>query len=156
MKTASACGRRHSVSAFLFAAGLASATALASDIRVEGILIWGTNDGKPPSAKLKPVQEQTAEKLRRVFKWKHYFEVNRQTAVIPSRGTNRLVMSKECEVEISELEGPKVAYRLIGKGNPVQRTVAALSKGDSLVVAGSDKNETAWFVLITELDPIKK
>jgi hypothetical protein len=45
-----------------------------------------------------------------------------------------------------------VAYRLIGKGNPVNKTVAALTKGESIVIAGEGVNETAWFVVITETE----
>ena len=124
----------------------------AADIKVEAVLVWGTNDEKPKDANLKALDKPTTEKLRKIFKWKNYFEVNRKTAAIPSRSSSKIAMSKECEVEITELEGPKVAYRLIGKGNPVNKTVAALSKGESIVIAGEGVNETAWFVVITEIE----
>lgn len=124
----------------------------AADIKVESVLVWGTNDEKPKDANLKALDKTTTEKLRKVFKWKNYFEVNRKVATIPSRASGKITMSKECEVEITEMEGPKVAYRLIGKGNPVNKTVAALSKGESIVIAGEGVNETAWFVVITEID----
>ena len=125
----------------------------AAELRLEGKLIWGTNDEKSPDAKHKPVDEVTAAKLRKVFKWKNYFEVNRKTAVIPSRGTGQLVMSQQCVVEITELAGPRVEVKLIGKGKPVNRTTTqGLSKGESFVLAGDDKNDCAWFVIITELE----
>jgi len=124
----------------------------AADIKVEAVLIWGTNDEKPKDANLKAPDKATTEKLRKIFKWKNYFEVSRTKAAIPSRSSSKIAVSKECEVEITELEGPKVAYRLIGKGNPVNKTVAALSKGESIVIAGEGVNETAWFVVITETE----
>jgi hypothetical protein len=124
----------------------------AADIKVEAVLVWGTNDEKPKDANLKALDKATAEKLSKVFKWKNYFEVNRKKATIPSRSSSKIAVSKECEVEITEMEGPKVAYRLIGKGNPVNKTVAALTKGESIVIAGEGVNETAWFVVITETE----
>jgi hypothetical protein len=126
--------------------------ASAADIKIEAVLVWGTNDEKPQDANLKVLDKQTTERLRKVFKWKNYFEVNRKAATIPSRTSSKITMSKECELEITEMEGPKVAYRLIGKGNPVNKTVAALSKGESIVIAGEGVNETAWFVVITETE----
>jgi len=126
--------------------------AVASDIKVEAVLVWGTNGEKPKDANLKVADKATTEKLGKVFKWKNYFEVSRKSASIPSRSSSKIAVSKDCEVEITELEGAKVAYRLIGKGNPVNKTVAALSKGESFVIAGEDKNETAWFIVITETE----
>jgi hypothetical protein len=136
----------------LLAGLLLAAGASASDIKVEAVLAWGTNGEKPKDANLKVLDKATTEKLTKVFKWKNYFEVNRKKATIPSRSSSKIAVSKECEVEITELEGSKVAYRLIGKGNPVNKTVVALSRGESFVIAGEDKNETAWFIVITETD----
>lgn len=124
----------------------------AADIKVEAVLVWGTNDQKPKDANLKALDKAITEKLSKVFKWKNYFEVSRKKATIPSRSSSKIAVSKECEVEITEMEGPKVAYRLIGKGNPVNKTVAALTKGESIVIAGEGVNETAWFVVITETE----
>lgn len=124
----------------------------ASDIKVEAVLVWGTNGEKPKDGNLKVADKVTTEKLAKVFKWKNYYEVSRKSASIPSRSSSKLGVSKDCEVEITELEGAKVAYRLIGKGNPVNKTVVALTKGESFVIAGEDKNETAWFIVITETE----
>jgi hypothetical protein len=126
--------------------------AQAAQIKVEGRLIWGTNDEKFSDPKFKPVDAATAEKFRKIFQWKRYFEVNRKTTVVPSRGAGKLEMSKKCVIEITELEGPKVEVTLIGEGNPVNKTVKPLSKGESFTIAGDCKDGSAWFVLITELD----
>jgi len=124
----------------------------AAQIKVEGRLIWGTNDEKFSDPKFKPVDAVTAEKFKKIFQWKRYFEVNRKTAVVPSRGAGKLEMSDKCIIEITELEGPKVEVKLIGEGKPVNKTVKPLSKGESFTIAGDCKDGSAWFVLITELD----
>ena len=136
-------------------AGLLSLTAfpmVASELKLEAKLIWGTNDGNNPKKDQPPVDDVTAAKLRKVFKWKHYFLVNKQTKVIPSRGSNKFKLSEDCTVEITELEGPRVEFQVIGKGIPVHKTIKELGKGEDFVYSGNDKNETAWFVMITDLD----
>jgi hypothetical protein len=126
--------------------------AWAANIKLEAKLIWGTNDEKSPNPDHKPVDPATAEKLRKTFKWRNYFVVNRLVKPVPSRGTNTFALSKRCIVEIKELEGPRVEVKLIGEGKQVHKTTKTLSKGEWFVYSGDDKNESAWFVIITELD----
>jgi hypothetical protein len=130
--------------------GFAAAELRAEDLNIEALLIWGTNADKSPDASHKPVDKVTAEKLRNVFKWKNYFLVNKQNVVIPSRSTKQIQLSKQCAIEITELPGPKVEVKLIGDHKPVNKTVKPLSKGERFVIAGDDKNESAWFVVITQ------
>lgn len=127
-------------------------SAFAAELKLEAKLIWATNDDKSPDPNHKAVDPATAEKLRKVFKWKNYFVVNRVVKTVPSRGSNRFELSKQCTVEIRELEGPRVEVKLIGEGKEVHKTTKALTKGEWFTYAGDDKNESAWFVIITELD----
>ena len=124
----------------------------AAQLKVELKLIWGTNDQTTANPKRKPVDEATAAKLRKVFKWTNYFEIKRLTGTVPSRGTNRFDMSKDCIIEIKELEGPQVEVKLIGEGRPVVKTTHHLSKGETINLASECKDGNAWFVLITDLD----
>lgn len=124
----------------------------AAELKVESRLIWGTDDEKVSDPKVKPVDNATAEKFRKIFKWKHYFEVNRQTTNIPSRKNKKITLSPKCAIDIKELEGPKVEVTLFGEDKAVNKTTYPLSKGQSFTIAGECKNGSAWFVLITELD----
>ncbi len=131
---------------------LGAMSAWAANVKIEAKLIWATDDAKSPDAKHVPVDSATAERLRKAFKWKNYFVVNTVVKDIPSRGTVPFELSKKCTVEIKELEGPRVEVVLIGEGKPVHRATKSLNKGESFVYSGDDKNQNAWFVLITELD----
>jgi hypothetical protein len=124
----------------------------AANLKVEAKLIWGANEEKSPNPAHKPVQKELAEKLRKVFKWKYYFEVNRQVKTVPSRGSNRFELSDKCAIEIRELEGPVVVVKLVGDGKEVNKTTKPLRKGEWFAYAGDDKNDCAWFVIISELD----
>ena len=126
--------------------------ATASELKVEAVLVWGTDDDKPSDPNLKPVDKDTVERLRKIFVWKNYYEVRRKKAVIPSRGSSRIRMSDKCEVEIKELAGPKVEYQLIGQGKRVLTAEANFVKGEKLCFAGEDKGRTAWFVVMTLLE----
>ncbi|HEY0457091.1 MAG TPA: hypothetical protein VGE41_12000 [Verrucomicrobiae bacterium] len=136
---------------FLFLLSAAS-VARAEDLYIISKLFWGTNEQHPSDANLKPVDAATRQKFANVFKWKNYFEVNRKEVKIPSRSTRQIEMSKQCTVEIEELEGPKVAVTLIGQGKPQKKIIKALSKGECFTIAGEAKNESAWFVVISQVD----
>ena len=125
---------------------------LAANLKLEAKLIWGSDDEKSPNPDHKEVDAATREKLCKVFKWKHYFVVNRVVKEVPSRSSNQFKLSQDCTIEIKELEGPKVEVKLIGKGKEVHKTTLTISKGQSVVYSGDDTNQSAWFVIITELD----
>jgi hypothetical protein len=124
----------------------------AANLKVAAKLIWATDQPKSPNPGHVPVDEATAERLRKAFKWKNYFVVTNLVRDIPSRGTTPFELSKKCTVKITELEGPRVEVMLIGEGKPVHKAIKGLNKGESFVYSGDDKNETAWFVMITELE----
>lgn len=131
---------------------LATAVAQAKELKLEAKLIWGTNDEKSPKKEHVKVDEATAEKLRKVFKWKNYFVENKVVRVVPNRGSNKFELSSKCTIEITELEGPKIEVKLVGNGKPVHKTVLTISTGQSVVYSGDDKNECAWFAILTELN----
>ena len=53
------------------------ARAQAGELKYEAVLIWGTHNEKSPDPKHKAVDEKLEKKLKKAFKWEHYFEVNR-------------------------------------------------------------------------------
>lgn len=132
---------------------LGGVVAQAKELKLEVKLIWGTNDEKSPKKEHAPVDEATAAKLRKVFPWKYYFVEKKVTGVVPSRGSNQFKMSGKCSIEITELEGPRVEVKLIGKGEPVHKAIKEIRKGEWFVYTGDDaKREHGWLVIITALD----
>jgi hypothetical protein len=131
---------------------LSTTALLAANLKIEAKLIWATNDEKSPNAGHKKVEDASAERLRNAFKWKNYFVVTNVVKDIPSRGTVPFELSKKCTVEIRELEGPRVEVILIGEGKKLNKAIKPLNIAEPLVFSGDDKNQTAWFVMITELE----
>jgi hypothetical protein len=126
-------------------------SARAEEVKVEARLIWGTNEEKSQNPKHKPVDEETSAKLRKIFKWKNYFVETNHTETIPHRQSKKMVMSKDCTIEIQEMAGLPVEVKMFGKGQFINKTTKALIKGEWFVLAGDDKNECAWFVILNRL-----
>jgi hypothetical protein len=131
----------------LFLAAFLTFPVQAANLKMEAKLIWGSNE---PSKDHKPVDAALAEKLA-YFKWKHYYVMNTVVADIPSRETRKLKMSEPCTVEITELEGPKIEVKVIGKGIPVSKTVKQIVKGEFIIIGGDAENKCAWFIVLTQL-----
>jgi len=132
---------------------LVAVGARAEEIKLEAKLIWASNEPKSPKKEHVPVDAATATKLQKPFpQWKYFFAETNVVQTVPSRGSNRFTLSKECTLEITELEGPRVAVKLIGNGKAVQQTIKEIRKGGWFVYAGDDKHESAWIVIVTQLE----
>jgi len=119
------------------------------EVSLRAVLIWGTDGAKPADRKLKEVEPQTKQKLKAVFKWRDYYEVDRQVFKVPISSKKRVRMSEKCEIEVENLGDSNLEVKLFGEGRMVVRKKQALPSGEVLVLAGEDKNDTAWFVVIT-------
>ncbi len=118
------------------------------ETKVQAVLVWGTDEAKPTGKSLKEVDAKLREKLGNIFKWKNYFEVSRQSASIPAAKVQSLKLSDDCSVEVKILPDNVAEVKLMGKGKAIVTRRHSLSKPDALVLAGDDKNKTAWFVVL--------
>ena len=128
---------------------LPSALAATGDLHVQAQLVWGTDGDKPPDPDLKRLDEATRKKLGSVFKWKNYFEVDRQNFKVTLSTKKRVRLSPKCEVEVENLGDSQVEVKLFGEGKMVVKKRQVLKAGELLILAGDDKNQNAWFVIIT-------
>lgn len=120
----------------------------AAEPKLEVQLVWGTNDETPPDAKHKPLEESLAKKLG-MFKWKKYFVVNR-TVIPVSLTAQKVKLSEKCEIEIKNIEGSRYEINVFGKGKHVLKKTGKITSDPPFVIAGDDKNDCAWFILIRE------
>lgn len=120
-------------------------------------LIWGTNDEKSPDPKHKEIEPALAKKLRKTpYKWKNYFEVNRQKTTVASGSAQKVAMSRECDLEIKNLGDERIEVKLFGNKKLVSRNVEPLPASQTLIIGGDAKNETAWLIVITRSDEKEK
>lgn len=138
-----------SVALLLFAI-LPAASLRAEEMKLEVQLVWGTNDEKSPKDEHKPLDPAIARKLK-MFKWKNYFVVNRQDVLVPNLAIKKVKLSQQCYIEIRELEGPRVEVNVYGENKHVKKITEGLARQGTLTIAGDDKNDCAWFIIIRQL-----
>ena len=129
---------------------LAGAPAAAAEMKLHALLLWGTDDSKPPEGKdYKPIDQALKNKLKDLpLKWKNYFEVNRKSMVVKSGEGKKESMSDKCEIDFKNLDNNLVEVSLFGKGKEVMKRKQALPAGEVLVLGGNAPNSTAWLVLL--------
>ena len=126
-------------------------SAMAEDMKVEARLIWGTDTENKANHKVE--DHRLTEDLARIFKWKNYYQITNCTAVIASDVTHSMDMSTKCTVKIKNMGASKVEVSCFGDGKFVSKGIYSLSEGKWLTLAGSDKNDSAWFVVMLSRNP---
>ena len=132
--------------------GLTAAMA-ADDLKLEATLVWGTNEAQSPDPKHKPVCAEVEKKLNTLpLRWRNYFEVKRQTITVPESGTQKVNLSKDCQIVVKNLGKAGVELNVIGKGENVGRIKQPLPKGEVLVTGGNAANFTGWFIVLKQVE----
>ncbi len=126
-----------------------SGRAAEKDLKFEAKLIWGTDDIKTKAKDLKELDPKILEKLRSVFKWKHYFEIETKKEIVVAQGArNKVKMSAKCELEIANLGENRVEVTLFGEGKRVVNDKQTVTPGQLMVLGGDRHDATAWFVVL--------
>jgi hypothetical protein len=123
------------------------------NLKLEALLIWGTNDGQSPDPKHKPVTPEVREKLQELpFKWTSYFVVNRKVVEAPPKASVKVPMSEKCDIEVKNLGNATVEVSLFGRREHVLKRKQALPKGETLVFGGNAPNATSWFLVLRQTE----
>jgi hypothetical protein len=141
--------------AFLFALALlgSAGSALATDKPEEiqkytAMLIWGTDGEKPSDPNLKEVDPKLIEYFKKRLKWKNYHEVTRKDFELKMSEPMRVVLSDKCEVQLKLSKEEGLDVELFGEKKSVYKCKQSMPLKDILILAGDDKNATAWFVVL--------
>ncbi len=132
----------------------APATAWADDLKLQAVLLWGTDDARPPEGKdYKPVDAEIKKKLKELpLKWTTWFEVNRTNFSVSPGPAKRVAISLKCDLEVRTFDHADLEVVLIGKGKEVVRRKQSLSKGELLALGGNAPNSTAWLVILKRVE----
>jgi len=146
------CLRRGIVLGTLLLAGALTAVMAAeaeAELQLDAVLVWGTNGPQTENPKLKALRVEIRQKLQAVFKWTDYYEVDRKALKVAAKQTRKVRLSPKCEIAVENLGRSTIEVRLYGEGKLVVRKKQTLTPGELLVLAGEDRNDTAWFVVIS-------
>ena len=142
---------RCGLAALLLCAGLVRAGA--ADLKLEALLVWGTNDEKSPDPAHKSVDPALAKKLAALpFKWKNYFVINHKVFTANDKDYTTNEMSKKCTIAVKDGGSSMIKVKMTGDGKEWHRQVKPLPKGETVIIGGDDKNQSAWMVVLRHVD----
>ena len=118
----------------------------------------GDSEEKPKEKKLKEVESKLADKLRRFYKWKNYFEVSSTNVVLVTNVPQKVTMSRKCQMELKRVDEATIELKFVGEGKhirTVRQKVKPLTQGEYSIFGGDDKDKDsdAWFVVISQAGP---
>ena len=134
------------VAALLFVSG-GYVTAQAAPITVQARLVLGTS--KEEKGKME-VPAAIKKKLARVFKWKHYYELNSEQMNIADAATKSAKLSRAAQIKVTNKKNNKVAVALFCKGKMLVQKNQNLKPGSHMVLAGNTESDSAWFIVLTK------
>lgn len=116
-------------------------------------LLWGTDADKPAGKDFKPVAPEIERKLRKIFKWKNYFIIERKPFEVSTAKPAKVEMSKDCRLELTALSDGEFEIQLFGKGKLVVKKKQRIQPGETVLLGGDDKNDESWWVVVTTHKP---
>jgi hypothetical protein len=126
-----------------------------SDTGVRFYLQWvqASDQKTPPTPSAAPAGRILCSKLGRVFKWKDYWELGRDSVVLrPGQKASRRV-SPEREVELEMLGPERLAVRIYLNGKLV-RSRTQPANAAFCVTGGDTPGNQAWFIVVRRDAPL--
>lgn len=121
--------------------------AQADPITVQARLVHGTS--KEQKGKME-VPAAIKEKLARVFKWMHYYQLNSKQLNIADATTKSAKLSKTASIKVSNRKNGKIAVSLYSKGKMLVQKTQTLRPGSYMVLAGNAGTDSAWFIVLSK------
>ncbi len=135
------------MAAALLLATTAHVTAQADPVTVQARLVLGTSKEQKDQME---VSAGIKRKLARVFKWKHYYELNLKHLKIADAATKSAKLSRAASIEVTNRKNGKVAVSLFSKGKMLVQKAQNLKPGNHMVLAGNTESDSAWFIVLSK------
>jgi hypothetical protein len=114
-------------------------------------VIKATNEKGPPKKGAKPIGAKLGEQLS-PLRWKHYWEIERRDASVPSGKSKKVALSRERTVEVMPAANGKVEVRLY-RGKNLARKSCHKVNDRMIAIFGGDEGERAWFIVVRRQEP---
>ena len=88
-------------------------------------------------------------KLARVFKWKHYYELNSKQMNIADTATKSAKLSRAAQIKVTNRKNGRVSVILFSKGKMLVQKTQNLKPGSHMVLAGNTESDSAWFIVLS-------
>ena len=100
----------------------------------------------------RPIGPKLSTRLCPKFRWKNYWEVNRQILNVPAGQKTRVRLNADREVEIELRNAGDSEIRLFTAGKVVHKTHQSPQEKMS-IIGGARENDDSWFVVIRRDKP---
>jgi hypothetical protein len=115
-------------------------------------LVRGNNEADAPEPGAHRIGPKLAKKLRPVFRWESYWEINRKSVAIEPGKKTRLRLSMEREVEIDLTDAAHRTVTAFQSGKPVCGAKRPI--GEGMTIVGGDRNpNSVWFIVVRRDKP---
>lgn len=115
-------------------------------------LVRGSDIDKAPTSDSKPIGQKLRKKLQCAFKWKHYWEIKRDTVTVPLGHKVRQNMGSDQAVELELLSAEKVAVRIYS-GGQLLRCREQPTTGAFCISGGHSGENQSWFIVVRRDQP---
>ena len=88
-------------------------------------------------------------KLARVFKWKHYYELNSKQMNIADTATKSAKLSRAAQVKVTNMKNGRLSVSLFSKGKMLVQKTQNMKPGSHMVLAGNTESDSAWFIVLS-------
>ena len=88
-------------------------------------------------------------KLARVFKWKHYYELNSKQMNIADTVTKSAKLSRAAQVKVTNMKNGRLSVSLFSKGKMLVQKTQNMKPGSHMVLAGNTESDSAWFIVLS-------
>jgi hypothetical protein len=115
-------------------------------------LIRGNDEGQPPDSGAKAIGPKLSKSLHAAFRWKNYWEINRQKVEVAAGTKTRITLSKERAVEIDLSQPEKRKVMAFSYDKPICVSTQPISK--SMTIIGADRGaKSSWFAVVRRDKP---
>lgn len=110
-------------------------------------LIRGDDEDKPPGPDAKVVGTRLSTRLRPLFRWKSYWEIQHQRVDVSPGGKTKVKLNREREVEIDLTEPGKRKVTVSQSGKELARSIR--KAGEAMTIIGGERDaRSVWFVVV--------
>jgi len=115
-------------------------------------VIRGTDQKTPAHASWKPIGPKLSKQLCPIFRWNHYWEVNRQKVSVLPGMPARIKLTPQREIEIHLRDAGESEIRLFSAGKLVRKSRQQLESKMTIMGGGWEQAES-WFIVVRRDKP---
>ena len=116
-------------------------------------VIRGSDKERPAGTKWQEVGPKLSAKLSSVFRWKHYWETERQKVQFNPAKVSKVPLAANRSLEIERLKSGELEVRLIcGKGQVTKTRQPA--GGHMAILSGEEANKESYYVVVRSDEPV--